>query len=640
MGDENIADATSPSPWLFANDTLFRRFIELANDVVYAMDLQGRLQYVSPKWKDIFGTDPAEIIGKDYTPMIHPDDLPRCVQALERTITLRQNQNDIEYRIQHGSGGWHHQSSNITPLLDDAGQLIGVLGIGRDITAQKLADEKLRTSEERYRLLADYASDVVWTMELDGTISYISPSIERARGLTVEEAMRQPIHEALVPESVALVVGYFQKLHEAIQNKQPIEAFRGDMQYYRKDGLPYWGEVIATPLFDAQGNFKQIVGVTRNVTARVMQQTELELAHGSLAAAKQSLEIANAELNKHRQHLESTVLERTRNLAAARDAAELANRAKSVLLSNMSHELRTPLNHILGFGSLLKKEISSSQGSERLEKITRAATSLLRLIEGLLDTARLESNQLHIQGADFDLATLLQRVQDQVQPILAAKSLDLQCSHTGDVLQRLHGDRDRIAQVLIELVDNAAKFSKEGPLILRTSMQDSDSSFATLRFEVQDHGIGIPLEVQAIMFQLFMQGDGSASRKYSGAGMGLALCQRLVSLMAGEMGFESKPGEGSTFWVEIPVSKAARTTQSERLELARATPHLDRLMALLNDGDLKAHTLWMEVAPQIDHLLGESLLVFEDALENYEFDRAAALLVQYRTQAGLDAGSR
>jgi PAS domain S-box-containing protein len=626
MGKEPSTNPASPANSLFARDTLFRRFIELANDVVYAMDLQGRLQYVSPKWKDIFGTDPADVIGKDYAPLIHPDDLPRCAQALERTITLLQNQDDIEYRIRHFNGAWNDQSSNITPLLDDEGQLIGVLGIGRDITAQKVAERSLRASEERYRLLADYASDVVWTMELDGYISYISPSIERARGLTVEEAMRQPVHEALAPEALALVMGYFLKLHAAIQNKLPIEPFRVDMQYYRKDGSPYWGEVLATPAFDTQGNFKQIVGVTRNITARVMKQAELTQANDNLAAAKQSLEVANAELNKHRQHLETIVLERTRNLAAARDAAEQANRAKSVLLTNMSHELRTPLNHILGFGSLLKKEITSTQGQERLAKVSQSASALLRLIESLLDTARLESNQLHIQGVDFDLATLLDRVEAKVQPALVAKSLALERTSSGDLSQRLHGDCDRIAQVLTELLENAVKYSSTGPLQLRSLEQDTDSSFATLRFEVQDHGVGIPLEMQASMFQLFIQGDGSASRKYGGTGIGLALCQRLVNLMAGDIGFESKPGEGSLFWVEIPVSKVTRSTRFERLELAQAAPHLDKLRALLNAGDLQAHTLWTELAPQIEHLLGESQLVFEDALENYEFDRAAALL--------------
>lgn len=349
-------------------------------------------------------------------------------------------------------------------------------------------------------------------------------------------------------------------------------------------------------------------------------------AEAALLQANDGLAAANADLDRHRQQLETIVLERTRNLAAAVDTAERASRAKSVLLTNMSHELRTPLNHILGFTYLMAKDSLSEMGQERMAKIRLSASSLLRLIENLLDTARVESNQLHIEGMNFEFGSIIDRVKSSIRADLEAKAIELQCVVAGDANQMLHGDRNRIAQVITELLGNALKFSEVGPVILRATLAETQSSYSNLHVEVEDHGIGIPLETQASMFQLFIQADGSSSRKYGGTGLGLALCQRLVNLMAGDIGFESTPGQGTRFWIDIPVSKASARLNGESLPHREPPLEVNHLLNLLKSGNSDARTYWVDVAPQLTHLIADIQFVFEDALESGEYDRAAILL--------------
>ncbi|CAD5373090.1 putative Histidine kinase [Rubrivivax sp. A210] len=564
MSHEPPVDLQAPAGALLAGDKLFRRLIELANDVAYVMDLQGRLEYVSPKWRDIFGTDPGELIGKDYAPLIHPDDLARCVAAIERTALLREQQCNIEYRIRHGDGPWHHQSSNIAPLLDDDGQLIGVLGIGRDITAQVQAEERLRISEERYRLLADYASDVVWTMELDGSISYLSPSIERARGLTVEEAKAQPLHEALAPESVALVADYFRKLHHAIQNRLPVESFRGDMQYFHKDGSPYWGEVLATPALDRHGHFKQIVGVTRDINERRRQASELERAHDDLAAANQLLKAANAELDRHRRSLEALVGERTLSLATARQEAESANAVKTRLIMNASHEMRTPLQGILGYaeiGKLGARDVPLEELESYFDTILSSGRQMHRLVEDLLtlaDNARAEHAESKGAGAqDIDVEHFAHAI-GAMMGLRAEKwgqhlAVDIQ-THSLYLL----GDPARLTQVFEHLLGNAFRYSRRGATTLwrvretTCRREKSAESLPAVSFEIIDQGCGIPESELKVVFEPFH--DSSRTRNGAGGtGLGLPLSQGIVARHGGTITLENRPESGLTCRVVLPA---------------------------------------------------------------------------------------
>ncbi|MEY4952979.1 MAG: hypothetical protein RL299_1403, partial [Pseudomonadota bacterium] len=354
----------------------------------------------------------------------------------------------------------------------------------------------------------------------------------------------------------------------------------------------------------------------------------------ALLAANRDLEhkVAErtAELLEHKKDLEDRVLERTRELAAARDKAEAANRAKTYILANMSHELRTPLNHIVGMNTLLKREVTSPRGLDRVDKIGQASQTLLRLITNLLDTVHAETAQLEIVGIDFDLAALVAKVEANCLPAAAEKGLAVNWVIAAGVPDRLHGDEQRLAQVLSELVDNAIKFSDATPVVVRISVSQSVGSSLITRFEIEDHGIGIPPDIQAHVFDLFSQGDPSTTRKYGGLGLGLLLCQRLVHLMAGEIGFTAQAERGSIFWIEIPLRVGAPRAPGQASDPAQSWSSVGQELALLivqlEEGDFAVGATWAALAPRVGHLLDPQRAAFESAIADYDFDAALAIL--------------
>lgn len=480
-------------------------------------------------------------------------------------------------------------------------------------TTSDAAKQALQASEARYQLIADNMNDVIWTMAIDGSITYVSPSVERVRGYTPQEALVQPIAEILCPESLAKSTQYFLDLLDALAAGRQPESFRGDMEYWCKDGSTYWGEVFCYPVFHPDGSFRHLVGVTRDVSERKAKEAELQKAHDELA--------------QHRDRLEAMVLERTQELAAARDQAEQASRAKSVLLSNMNHELRTPLNHIIGYCGLLQKEMPTPQTVQRLGKVDQAAHRLLRLVENLLDTALLETHRLQITGQDFAARALLDGLQAHALPELQAQNRALETELQLPEDLRLHGDFQRVQQVLGELVGNAIKFSRSGPVVVRMRQLADLTKLRVLRFEVEDNGMGIALEQQASMFEFFLQGNASSTRQAGGIGLGLGLCQRLVDLMAGEMGFVSEPGQGSCFWVELPFGLAPDTEagSQEKREQA-AAQRAQELLALLHSTHAHAGSFYATHAALIQPLLGDFVYLFADSLQAGDMALAAAIL--------------
>ena len=264
---------------------------------------------------------------------------------------------------------------------------------------------------------------------------------------------------------------------------------------------------------------------------------------------------AQCELAQYRQRLEDLVHTRTLELAQARDAAESANRAKSAFLANVSHEMRAPLNRIAETAYLLQREVPEARGRELLAKNEQAARHLLDLVNNLLDLAHIETGQLQVERREFDLLELLDEValaQDSRDPI-AAKGLQFVREIDPAVPTILTGDPARLRQVLDQLLSNAVKFSEQGRIVLRVHPRKAGADRLSVRFEVQDQGIGVSPELQSGLFQRFNQGDNALTRKLGGTGLGLVLCQRLVALMGGEIDLVGTPGQGTTvgFWVPL-----------------------------------------------------------------------------------------
>jgi len=252
-------------------------------------------------------------------------------------------------------------------------------------------------------------------------------------------------------------------------------------------------------------------------------------------------------------------------LHAAIDMAKHANQAKSRFLANMSHELRTPLNGVIGVGDLLRETNLNNEQKELVNTMNSSANTLLELIENVLDIAKIEAGKVMIDSKDFDLHGLVNSVIYMLEPMGARKDLRVSCSFDPETPFALKGDQQHLRQVLINLVNNAIKFTIKGSVILSVRLIGGTESAPRIRFEVTDTGIGISEDAIQKIFDNFTQADASTSRSFGGTGLGTAISKELVELMNGEIGVISKVEEGTTFWFEIPfiASPNAETSISE-----------------------------------------------------------------------------
>jgi|GEM_PF-1365219 len=279
----------------------------------------------------------------------------------------------------------------------------------------------------------------------------------------------------------------------------------------------------------------------------------------------------DAQLERYRHHLEELVSERTAQLAEASQRAEAASRAKSAFLANMSHEIRTPMNAIIGQARLLERSALSREQEERLAHIRHAGTHLLALINDILDLSKIEAGKLHLEAEDFSLDALFDQLNSLIHDGLAARHLSFEAD-TGDLPLVLCGDATRLRQAILNYLSNAVKFTEQGGVALRARIIAREGDAMQVRFEVSDTGIGIAPEQLSRLFQPFAQADGSATRKYGGTGLGLALTRRLAELMGGEVGVESEPGRGSTFWFTARLREATGPSQLTTPAVEEAVP--------------------------------------------------------------------
>ncbi|WKJ88677.1 ATP-binding protein [Methylomonas montana] len=364
----------------------------------------------------------------------------------------------------------------------------------------------------------------------------------------------------------------FVHAEDQTQVKQNIQAaLRGEREYGLEfrvvwpDGSIHHLKAASQTIRDDNGQPLRMVGINYDLTEG--KQVE-------------------AELEQHRYHLEQLVKERTDQLVRARDAAESANRAKSMFLANMSHELRTPLNAILGFAQLMERdERLPADTHHNLETINRAGRHLLALINDVLEISRIEAGSTSVQNAVFDLQDTLTGIEEMIGLRAQHKGLGFNVEHSGELPRFVYGDANHLRQVLINLLGNAVKYTEQGYTSLRlTPAVDS------IRFEVIDSGPGIPSDDQERIFQPFYQAESGVA-KGEGTGLGLAISREFVRLMGGELQVDSVLGRGSAFSFELPLPEAdvplVETHQARVLGLESGHPPVRILVAEDNADNLE-----------------------------------------------------
>jgi signal transduction histidine kinase len=288
------------------------------------------------------------------------------------------------------------------------------------------------------------------------------------------------------------------------------------------------------------------------VTLRVGNLLKARWAHLKI---RQQNAVLEETVHRRTLHLEQALLELRQSNAEVEAARESATRYKSEFVSNITHELRTPMNGVISMADLLLQTQLDPDQNEFAKLIRESADSMIAIIDDVLHFSKIEVGRLSFEILDFDLIETIRRTEETLARRAQAKDIQLSLEIASDVPARLRTDPQRLRQILINLIDNALKFTSEGKVIVRVSKGSETATEAEIRFEVEDSGIGIPLEVQNRLFQAFSQADGSTTRKYGGTGLGLAIAMQLVALMKGQIGLRSEPGKGSTFWFTAQMDK-------------------------------------------------------------------------------------
>ncbi|MFC0588946.1 ATP-binding protein [Novosphingobium aquiterrae] len=478
-------------------------------DMVFKVDANWRLTFTNANWDRLTGLTLGTVL--EWSQIARYVDGDRFdLSRLRRRMESRQSTDEkIVVQIPDNDNVMRQLEIRIVPQYDDHGTFLGAFGTGSDITEQRLATRLLKEREEQLAVLADNATDAVLRLDLLGVCRYASPSSQQVFGIDHRHMLGNLFMTGFHEEDHDAVMTAFQALVSGASNRVRI-AFRSAS--LTEPGAFNWLEANCGLVRNAEtGSPSEIIASLRNVNET--------------------------------KRLEAALLE-------AKEKAEAAAEAKSVFLANMSHEIRTPMNGVIGFTELALHNERDGEQRQNLEMILDSGRAMLRLLNDLLDFAKIEAGQMVIGSEPTDIRHKLRGALRLMDPVAVQKGLSLDLSIDEAVPAWLQCDPLRLRQIVLNLVGNALKFTEYGAVSVHA---DLDETATLLRIVVADTGIGIEPEQLGYVFDKFTQADASIARRYGGTGLGLPICAELAGLLGGSLSVDSQVGKGSVFTLTIPL---------------------------------------------------------------------------------------
>ncbi|MES2770579.1 MAG: ATP-binding protein [Pseudomonadota bacterium] len=506
---------------LWAQQEQLREAQRIAHIGSWQRDLRNNLVECSEEALTIFGGTHAASPVIDYATFmarLHPEDRERVRQTANTVIELGTDY-DVQYRVMLPNSAIRHVHSRGKVTYDATGKALAIVGTVQDISARVAAENLIRHNEQTLRTAIDAIDEAFVLYDAQDRLVFCNEKFRQIYKLSAD---------LLVPgESFSSIV------------RRGIERGQYPAALGRAEA---WLRERITQHQRAQTNIEQALP-----DGRWLRTVERKTPSGYIVGFRVDIT----------------------ELKQAKEAAEAANQAKGEFLANMSHEIRTPMNGILGMNELLLQTDLDEGQREYAEIVKHSAQSLLGLINDILDFSKIDAGKLELERIDFDLRALIDNVGDFFSLWAAEKNIDLVCLVESSVPRHLNGDPGRLRQILLNLVGNAIKFTAVGEVTLSLSLvaapqikAESDCAKVALRIIVSDTGIGIAEEKIGILFSPFTQADASTTREYGGTGLGLSIARRLVELMGGHIGVESKLGQGTRFSLHLPYAQANQALES------------------------------------------------------------------------------
>jgi PAS domain S-box-containing protein len=490
---------------------------------------------VNPAFERHTGLRPEDVIGRHITevlPGIENSDFISIygdVVATGRPVSVERYSEPLK----------RHYNINAYKIADDR-----FAAVFQDITDRKQTEAALTESEIQLNTVVSSAQDAIIMMDARGCIEMWNPSAERIFGYSSEEALGKTLYQLLSPKQFC----------EA-QLKDVAEFFSSgtdnavgkivELAALRKNGDEFPVELSLSSVLLKDG--WHAIGIMHDITARKQAAEKLQNALAEAEEINRILEEQTARAN----HMSAV--------------AEMANAAKSSFLANMSHEIRTPMNGVIGMtGLLLDTELDDTQ-RQYAHIVQSCGEALLGLINDILDYSKIEAGKLELEQLDFDSRDLLEDFAAMMAVRAHEKGLEFLCAANPDVPSYLRGDPGRVRQILTNLTGNAVKFTERGEVAVRVEMVSKNEHDVVLRFSVRDTGIGIPANKINLLFEKFTQVDASTTRKYGGTGLGLAISKQIAEKMGGQIGVNSREGQGSEFWFTVRLDLQPNQTHARKI---------------------------------------------------------------------------